>query len=284
MTHRIDTFQYRLAHPGYSVFPGAHPGQLAGSGQLFKRHEPLLAVPDPRRIDLRASLLDPFNRYRVRVFQQYSKLSVYVIADLSASMAYSDKQGKLKVFADFVLSTAQSALQMGDGFGFIGCGQNLEHRWLLPAGSSLVQVQKLTSQFETLPIYTNADSLLQLAPYLPSRRSLLFLVSDCHFSLARLRQILQPLTSHAVVPLVFWDEREYTSLPNWGLVKFKDRENKELRTLFIRPALKQRIIQAFEKRRKLLQHTFRSYGMEAMFLSGAYSPEMLTHYFQQHNL
>ncbi len=55
MTQAIESFHYRLAHPGYSVFPGAHPGQMVGSGQLFKRHEPLLASPDPRRIDLRAS-------------------------------------------------------------------------------------------------------------------------------------------------------------------------------------------------------------------------------------
>ena len=284
MSNTIETFQYRLAHPGYSVYPGAHPGQLIGSGQLFKRHEPLLASPDPRRIDLRASFLDPFNSYRVRVFQQHSKLSVYVIADLSASMAYRGAQCKLKTLADFVLSAAQSALQNGDSFGFIGCGQKLENRWLLPAGSSLEPVRKLIGQFEALPTHDTADSLLLLTPFLPPRRSLLFLVSDCHFSLARLRQILQPLTPHAVVPLVLWDEKEYADLPNWGLVRFKDIENRGFRTLFMRPTFKQRIIQAFQQRRELLQHAFRSYGMEAVFLSGAYRPELLTRYFQQQML
>ncbi len=284
MSNTIETFQYRLSRPATSVYPGAHPGRMVGSGQLFKRHEPLLASPDPRRIDFRASLLDPFNGYRVRVFQQHSKLNVYVIADLSASMTYRGEQDKLKVLEDFVLSAGQSAIQIGDSFGFMGCGQKLEKHWLLPAGPSIEPVRKLVGQFKDLSNQDTADSLLQLTHFLPNRCSLLFFVSDCHFSLARLHQILQPLSSHTVVPLVLWDEKEYFDLPNWGLVRFKDMESRGQRTLFMRPTLKQRIIQMFEQRRELLKHIFRSYGMEAMFISGAYRPELMTQYFQQQML
>ncbi len=152
MTQAIESFQYRLTHPGYSVFPGAHPGQMVGSGQLFKRHEPLLARPDPRRIDLRASLLDPFNSYRVRVFQQHSKLTVTVIADLSASMSV-----RLPMLADFLLSAAQSALQLGDSFGFIGCGPSLDHRWLLPAGAAMPPVRQLATRMLSLQTQGGAE-------------------------------------------------------------------------------------------------------------------------------
>ena len=279
MTQAIESFHYRLAHPGYSVFPGAHPGQMVGSGQLFKRHEPLLASPDPRRIDLRASLLDPFNSYRVRVFQQHSKLTVTVIADLSASMT-----GRLPMLADFLLSAAQSALQLGDSFGFIGCGPSLDHRWLLPAGPAMQPVREMSRRLTSLRAHGSADSLERIAPLLPKRRSLLFLVSDCHFSLTRLRQILQPLASHAVVPLVWWDEAEYQDLPEWGLIRFQDAENRRARTLLMRPDLKQRIIQSFEQRRSALRQTFRSFGMEPLFLSGEYRAESMTQYFQQHAL
>lgn len=279
MSHAIESFNYQLAHPGYSVFPGAHPGQMVGSGQLFKRHEPFLASPDPRRIDLRASLLDPFNSYRVRVFQQHSKLTVTVIADLSASMTV-----KLPMLADFLLSAAQSALQLGDSFGFIGCGPSLDHRWLLPAGPAMEPVREMSRRLTSLRTNGTADSLSRIAPLLPKRRSLLFLVTDCHFSLTKLRQILQPLASHAVVPVVWWDEAECRDLPEWGLVRFKDAENRRARTLLMRPDLKQRIIQSFEKRRIVLTHTFRSFGVEPLFLNGAYRAESMTQYFQQHTL
>lgn len=275
----IKSFHYRLAHPGYSVFPGAHPGQMVGSGQLFKRHEPLLASPDPRRIDLRASLLDPFSSYRVRVFQQHSKLTMTVIADLSASMA-----GKLPALCDFVLSAAQSALETGDSFGFIGCGEALDHRWLLPAGPAMQPVRELVVRMRLARLVGRANSLPQAAPMLPARRSLVFLVSDCHFSLPVLKKILQPLTPHAVVPLVWWDEAEFTGLPEWGGVRFKDAENGLDKTLLMRPELKRRIVDGFEQRRNQLRQTFRSFGMEPLFLSGAFRADAMNRYFQQHAL
>lgn len=275
----IESFHYRLVHPGYSVFPGVHPGQMVGSGQLFKRHEPLLASPDPRRIDLRASLLDPFGDYRVRVFQQHSKLSMYVVADLSASMA-----GKLPALADFVLSAAQSALEAGDSFGFIGCGPNLERRWLLPASQSMQAVREMSQRIRIFQAQGRADSLSQVSPLLPSRRSLVFLLSDWHFPRESMQRILQPLTPHAVVPLVVWDEAEYTALPEWGLVRFKDAENGRGKTLLMRPELKQRIVRAFEQRKNLLRQTFRGYGMEPLFSSGAYRADSMNRYFQQHAL
>jgi hypothetical protein len=92
------------------------------------------------------------------------------------------------------------------------------------------------------------------------------------------------LTSHAVVPVVWWDAAEYQDLPEWGLVRFKDAESQRARTLLMRPDLKQRIIQSFELRQAALRQTFRSFGMEPMFLSDAYRAESMTQYFQQHIL
>lgn len=279
MSKAVPSFHYRLAHPGYSVFPGAHPGQTVGGGQLFKRHEPLLASPDPRRIDLRASVLDPFQHYRVRVFQQHSKLAVYVIADLSASM-----RGKLPLLADFVLSAAQSALECGDSFGFIGCGPSLDRRWLLPASQTLQPARDLAIRLTDYQAHGKADSLQRAATLLPARRSLVFLVSDCHFDPASLRKLLRPLTPHAVVPMVAWDEAEYRRLPEWGLARFKDAENGRERTLLMRPDLKRRIVQAFEDRREQLRRIFRAFGMEPIFFSGSYRAEAMDHYFLRHAL
>lgn len=279
MAQAIRSFHYRLAHPGYSVFPGAHPGQAVGSGQLFKRHEPLVASPDPRRIDLRASLLDPFHGYRVRVFQQHSKLAVYVVADLSASM-----RGKLAALADFVQSAAQSALETGDSFGFIGCGEKIDRHWLLPASQTMQPVRELAARLRNFAGQGTASSLAQAASLLPPRRSLVFWVSDGHFSAETLKQSLQPLTAHAVVPMIWWGEAEYHALPDWGMVRFQDAENGRGKTLLMRPALKRRIIASFEQRRELLQQGFRAFGMEALFLSGGYRAEAVDRYFLQHTL
>lgn len=275
----LPLFHYRLAQPGYSAYPGAHPGQTLGSGQLFKRHEPLLASPDPRRIDLRASFLDPFQHYRVRAFQQHSKLAVYVIADLSASMA-----GRREALADFVAAAAQSAMQLGDSFGFIGCGERLDRHWLLPAGLGLQPAQDLSRRLRGAVLQGGADALQQVAPLLPSRRALLFLYSDCHFGLDRLRRILQPLAAHAVVPLLPWQADQAEKLPDWGLLRLQDAESGRRQTLWMRPSLKRRLIEAALLRQTALQHVFRSFGMEALFVGGAYSNEPLNRYFLQRAL
>ena len=46
MTQPPQLFHYRIAAPSPRVFPGSHPGRMVASGQLFQRHEPLIASPD----------------------------------------------------------------------------------------------------------------------------------------------------------------------------------------------------------------------------------------------
>ena len=273
-----ETLFYRLPWQSSSVYPGAHPGQMIGAGQLFKRHEPLIASPDPRRIDLRASVLDPFFGYRVRVYQQQSTVNVYVLADMSASMGYADKQQTL---IQFLLTAANSAFGYGDKFGFIGCTERIEHRWLLPACQHLGSVSALIKQLERLTFTGTANGLQNAAAFLPAERSLVFLLSDCHFPLPQLRAVLGSLQGHDVIPLVLWNQDEYATLPNWGLIAFQDMENNATRTLFMRPALRQKIIAAYQQRQHDLKHIFRAFGSEPLFITERYSTQTINRYLQQ---
>lgn len=281
MTTAPETFRYRLAGPAGSVFPGAHPGQMVSSGQLFKRHEPLIAAPDPRRIDLRASVLDPFGSYQVRVYQQKSTLDVYLIADLSASMSFSGSLNKQRILIDFLLSAASSAFSYGDSFGFIGCGRQLEQRWLLPGCRQMGRVRALAKNLENHVLAQGCESLPQTARLLPASRSLVFLLSDFHFGTDWLKTLMHGLSRHDVIPLVLWDSAEYADLPPWGLIKYQDMENGATRTLFMRPALRQKIVRTFEQRRRQLQQAFRAFGAEPLFIDGRYKAEHIDHYFQQ---
>lgn len=273
-----ETLHYRLPWQSSSVYPGAHPGQMIGAGQLFKRHEPLIASPDPRRIDLRASVLDPFSSYRVRVYQQQSAVNVYLIADLSASMGYADKQQTL---IRFLLAAAHSAFGYGDKFGFIGCTGRIEQRWLLPAGQHLGRVSALAKQLENLTVTGNANGLQYASAFLSAERSLVFLLSDCHFPLAQLRAVLGSLQAHDVIPLVLWTPEEYADLPNWGLISFQDAESNATRTVLMRPALRQKIIAAYRQRQDDLKNTFRAFGCEPLFITERYSTQTVNRHLQQ---
>lgn len=273
-----ETLFYRLPWQSSSVYPGAHPGQMIGAGQLFKRHEPLIANPDPRRIDLRASVLDPFLGYRVRVYQQQSIINVFVLADMSASMGYADKQHTL---IQFLLTAANSALGYGDKFGFIGCTDRIQDRWVLPACQHLGSALILVKQLQEFTFTGTATGLQDAIAFLPAERSLVFLVSDCHFPVPMLRKVLGSLKTHEVIPLVLWSQDEYLNLPNWGLISFQDMENQATRTLFMRPALRQKIIAAYQQRQNELKHIFRSFGNEPLFITERFNIQTINRHLLQ---
>ena len=55
-TSVMPEFHYRLPMRAGGSRPGSHPGSSFGAGQEFAMHARLFDHPDPRRIDLRASM------------------------------------------------------------------------------------------------------------------------------------------------------------------------------------------------------------------------------------
>ena len=102
----IPELHYRIAGTARGHFPGHHRGRQGDSGQEFRSHVPLLAAPDARRIDVHASLRNPYGDWLVRVHSQRSAIAVVLVADLSASMGFESLRRKQDVLADFVASLA----------------------------------------------------------------------------------------------------------------------------------------------------------------------------------
>jgi hypothetical protein len=170
-------------------------------------------------------------------------------------------------------------LEYGDSFGFIACNERALNDWYLPAGKHMGRIESLAERLQKLELQPGSAGLLQAQRYLPNHRALVFLVSDFHFPLPLLQAILQNLSRHNVIPLVLWDQAEYSRLPDWGLFQVQDMEIGKRRTLWLRPGLKRKIEQAFAQRRSLLQHYFRAFGCEPLFIENGYHPAQLTQYF-----
>ncbi len=68
--HPPGDLAYRLAWRSRAVRAGAHRSTHRGTGGLFRDLASLLEHPDPRRIDVRQSLRDPFEAIHVRRFEQ----------------------------------------------------------------------------------------------------------------------------------------------------------------------------------------------------------------------
>ena len=110
----VPEFLYALPHRVRGGRPGAHAGRSTGPGTDFVHHQRLFEHPDPRRLDLRASLRQPGADWLVRVNRQRTSMVVRVVVDVSASMAFGVPRSKLALAADLVESLALSAWRLGD--------------------------------------------------------------------------------------------------------------------------------------------------------------------------
>lgn len=266
-------FQYRLATTSPRVFPGAHPGRMVASGQLFQRHEPLIASPDPRRLDLRASVLNLFDDYQVRVYRQHNIVDIVALVDLSASMA--DKRAD---WLDCLASIAESALSYGDRFRFIGCDSRPRGYPLVMCSSAGV-LAALIRDLRQRRLASGGPRWQQCLPYLPAGRALVFVLTDGHFGLGVWRALLHRLKVHAVVPLLLGYDEDCLALPRWGLLSFQDAETGRYRTVLMRPSYRQAIMDAYAERKRQLQNLCRAYGSEPLFLNTPYHAAQMQQYF-----
>jgi len=271
---------YSARWPAMGHFPGAHRSTRGDSGFEFRGHLPLHDAPDPRRLDLHASLRDPWGHWLVRVCSQRKAMPVVMVADLSASMAFEGEHRKLDVMADFTESLAWSAWRTGDRFGFIGCEDTVRGDFHLPptrargAGTPLAQALRRLQASGS-----SARGLLHAADHLGRQRALVFLLSDFHLPLADIDAVLGSLAAHEVVPVVIWDAREFTLETRRGLLQVLDPESGARRLLWWRPALRERWRAALGERRAALQQCFRSHGLKPLFVEGRFDADAVTRHF-----
>ena len=276
----LKEFHYKIDWQSKSHLPGHHRSSQTGGGLEFRGNVPLLEAPDPRRLDIRASLSNPFEQWYVRSFRLRSQVPVYLIADLSASMGFRGVRNKLDVLADFTESLAYSVHRSGDRFAFIGCDETARLDFLLPPTHALGAGLELAQRLRNfVPGGRSVAGLSEAPRYFPRQKSLIFLLSDFHFDEPVLAETLNALVSHRVCPVVLWDRAEYQQMPNFGLASVQDIESGRRRTLFMRAALHERIAAAFEAKRASLMALFMKHGVRPLFVEDQFDAERVTAYF-----
>lgn len=272
-------FHYRIPGRATGVRPGAHPSRQAGDGQCFRHLAPFLAYPDPRRLDLRASVTDPFETWRVRLYEQRSAIAVYALADLSGSMDFRGAHPKMAVLADFIEGLAASVHRSGDALGLLAAGERLHPEFCLPLSRLPGPAFQLAAKLRRFrPHVSDCRGLAQAGRRLPGRRCLVFLLSDFHWPLSQIRDLLAGLSRHDMVPVVLWDEGE--ALPGAsGLARLADLEGGGQRLMLLRPALRERLAERLRQRRERLVRLFRQFGREPLFLTHGFDADRVTRYF-----
>jgi uncharacterized protein (DUF58 family) len=273
-------FRYEIGCPATGYRPGHHRSFGRGNGFEFRGHVPLLMDPDPRRLDVHASCRQPHGQLMVRVFRERRAISVFVLADVSASLAFAGVRRKMDVLADLTAAAALSAHRIGDAFGFLGADVAVrEELRVAPTrkrGAGLLIAERLR---RFVPTGNSAAGLAAAARALGRHRALVFLASDFHFSVTELDALLHNLSRYVVVPVVLWDRAEFPVAGRPGIDAVRDLESGRERLLFMRSALRVRIGAALRERQRTLEACFARHGIRPIMLLDGFDADRMTEYF-----
>jgi uncharacterized protein (DUF58 family) len=293
-------FHYFVSGHAAGGRPGAHQGRGEGTGQRFASHRRLFDHPDPRRIDVRASLRNPSGEWLVKLFKQRVAVRVHVIVDVSASMHVGAPQRKLDAVADFVEGLGLSSHGMGDALGlsaFDGvhaapCAA-LNHPPRLARGVGAAMAAQLRAVLPP-PKTRHAmagEGLLACAQALAAqgkRDGLVFVVSDFHGVQAQhLHAALDTIGAAQVVPMLVWDRQEMEPPTGQGLLPLVDAETRSHRSLWMRRSLRQQWREAISTRRQALTALFAQRDCplhELLGPGGRFDADALTRYFYESRL
>lgn len=220
---------------------GAHRSYLSGSGGLTRDIVPLTAFPDPRRIAIRASLSDPFERLLVRRSEQPSAIDIAVLVDVSASMAFEGRCNKVDIAADIAQALSICSQRAGDTFALYpfdqGLRQDLFLRKTLSRGAHAEAIERLR-HFE--PERAGTAGVAEAGAAIAGSKKLVFLISDFLWPEEAARAAAEALAFHDVIPIELRDSLELEGLPDWGLLNLRDLETGRHRLVAMRPKLKAR--------------------------------------------
>jgi uncharacterized protein (DUF58 family) len=277
MSHAKAEIFYRPRGRAESIVVGAHRGRRTGGQGSFLDHVPYLQQPDPRHIDLRLTLRDPFETIYVRRYEQRLAITLFAIVDISRSMDFEGTSRKLALVGQLCACLARSARRQGDTFGLIGCDTKAREDLFFPAMRRSGLELEIERRFERLlPMQNSADGLIDAAAYLTGKRKLVFLVSDFRIPLLKIETVLQSLARHDVVPVVVSDSAEETALPPFGFIEIRDLETNQHRMVFMRPALRRRWLAQAAARRLALGRLFRRYGRPPFELLDTFDADRLS--------
>lgn len=238
-----------------------------GRGFDLRGTAPFNDDPDPVRINWRASAI--YDELLVNQFAEERDVHLNLLTNLGPSMAFGSQERKLDRLAVLTAILSFSAFRLKDRFRFVGYTDELEYGFPQPREKGYpYQIAQAIMDFDWQG--KKRGGLIKAAASLPSRRSLIILISDFLGNpegLSRALGILAP--RHEILPLVLWDEREVT-LPGqgFGLYPFYDLETGEPSFVFLTPASRRRFAEESTFRREKLEELFGRYGLQPHFLIG----------------
>jgi uncharacterized protein (DUF58 family) len=278
-----ETFDYHINWKSTGHHPGQHKSAQRGMGIEFAGHATLLDYPDPRRIDIRQTIRDPFEQIQVRIFNQRSATPVMIITDLSASMNFGSQKTKLEYSSEIASVITNSVAAKSDAIGFIGIEDVIDPEWVARLSYKPYRTQHLINRLSDYQAKKGGhNGIKSVYQFLPRDKTLVFFISDFHMPIEDIKESFSLLSRHQIVPIVLWNKSEYENLPSFGILTVNDPESGEESTMLLRKNMNKRIQRNFNERKKLLEKTFIQLNSPAFFVGEEFKPLQMTEYFNEY--
>jgi uncharacterized protein (DUF58 family) len=209
---------------------GLHRASVHGSSVEFSEHKEYSPGDELRHVDWKAYAKG--DRYYVKQYEQESQLTVYLVLDASASMAFGGG-GLVKLeYAGLALAAlAYLVIQQQDKVGLLACGDR-SIETLVPPRARSTHLHDLLSVLDQLMTRgaagdeSPAHALLRIAELTRRRRALIVLASDLFDPDEATLRALSTLRAqrHDVSVLHVLDPHERT-FPYEGLTEFHALES-----------------------------------------------------------
>ena len=283
MSGNVAEFVYRLPGNALNTRPGAHRSGSRGPGLNFVSHARLMDQPDPRRLDLRASLSNLRKEWLVRVNQQRSAIAISAIVDVSSSMRFGSK---ISVAADFVEALGYSAGGLGDAVSMYAFDNTMRFDLTLPArygrGTGQNMAATIKSCTTSGSATANIDAFAQCVESVTSNTALVFIVSDFHFPIDHLEKTLDPLAGTLVVPVVIWDRVEVEPPPAGNrLLSVRQLGSSDQRHIWLSPQKRSEWRENVARRRAQIKRVFASRDERPFYITDGFNAERLSRYFME---
>ena len=263
-------FDYKTPFVLNALADGEHKSTRQGVGSDFYKKSPFLSEPNPARIDLSTSLSDPFESLYVKSYRQRSQLNVFTLVDGSSSMAIANKPELLALFESSISASVDARNDSYRSYLFSDEIQAMTRNdWM----------GEYFSDQRTAEKHDQAAAFYDVEQVLPQRRSLIFIVSDFHWSVDKLRHVFTRLAGHYVVPIVLWSSLEFNAYTLWRFVQIHDAETGEDRLIFVTPKQKQRIDEEFTHRKTKLVHIFQQFSCRPLWAIDEFNIHDMRAYF-----
>jgi hypothetical protein len=259
--HLFDLLAWHLVRALPGLRSGGHAGRMRGAGESFVDMAPLLAHPDPRRLDLRRSLTDPFGGLFVRRFQTRTDLRLHVLLDASASLGAGASADRSGLAALLVAGFAHAARRGQDLFSLdVLCGERRVETQ--PPSRRAGLADELLERLRRLvPAGRGIEGLLAVAAELPSERILVVLLSDFDLAPDELDRLLVALQPRPLLPIWLRDSGLENPPPRLGLAELRDPESGRRRTVLTTAGWARRQAEAARRSRAALDRVFAAHGL-----------------------